>query len=219
MAELYSDDFNDGNATGWSGNPAVTSSGPYEGAYCAELYSSGQYNLMDMYYNGFTNCLDFYMRAYVKWRGIWESMGYDGPTINYIEVLHETGSPSVFYSLETNSTGTSQMCLMTNYTWRAQTSGAISLDTWYCVEVRSKWDDESTVVELKINGETITSTDTLSTSLVNYPRFVGGAWNYGPAGLNFDAVVMRDDYYPGPIVADDFYSVVLAPRHNTLLRR
>ena len=219
MAQVHADDFESGELSGYGGdqtNWIATMDDKYEGQYCAKAYTSSNYSSGELNQNP-GNYDQLFLRQYVKWLGRFEN----GAVCNYYQTIHIAGPGTEFMPYDSGTSQyTSRLQIVAYWVERAVSTSYVNIDTWYGLQCHTYWNDESTVLELKVDGTTwMTYNGTITASQVNYWRWFGGAWNYAPAGIELDAIVADDAQYPALLSTDDFYTVVLAKRENTLLRR
>ena len=196
MAVLFSDGFESGNLSAWTGNVVgdmtVTAAAARTGSFGARgnNTSSTRVNYKDYAAAAAAN---HYFRFYLRVVG--------APTAN-------TG---VFF-VQTAGTGTNtlmNMLLTTGLTLRPQVSGSplsdsptLNLNTWYRVEVRtdSTGGSNNVIVEVRLNGVVFARLDNGNPTLNAMGRTVFGV-NTGSTGidLHFDDFQINDAAggYPG----------------------
>jgi hypothetical protein len=183
---IFSDGFESGDFSAWTGTAGtleVQSSITHHGTYAARFYGASA----DYVYKIFTAGSPRYIRIYVRFQSL-----LTGGAGSWNSIISSFPAPQVFVRTY-NDAGTIKFALVGADTSIHITDVAISLNTWYCIELRVT---QGLGSELWING--VSKATDSSTSAPSVSRFYVGYWDKSETLVNFIDCVVVADTYIGP---------------------
>lgn len=143
MADLYDDNFDDGNLDGWttSGSPAVSTEQFWTAGYSVKCSSAD-----NNFYQTFTARDDVYVRCYFR------AAGYGTSQTQFLYPQHSGGGLGVLYLNAAGVLNFWNDIAAGNY--GSDPSKTLSLNTWYLVELYIKIGAGTGILTVKVDGTT-----------------------------------------------------------------
>jgi hypothetical protein len=201
FTELFSDGFESGDFSAWtgtSGSPSVVGSPVHHGSYAAEFDTDGEY-----VQKTFTATSAFYCRFYIRVSAVPTSNGEDlcfltaiGTAQDVIRVYFIQVGGIVRFRIRFEPTSTNY-----DYYWTPST------DTWYCIEVGVLVDGSNGEVHGYVDGSHVINQTGLDTD--DYGDIqdikIGSRWLDFTCTVNIDCVAVADTYI-GPESMEQTYT-------------
>jgi len=209
FTELFSDGFESGDFSAWDGtanyygSSSIVLSPVYQGSYAAKFTctddSVGAYGVA--YKNLGSAYSTIHMRVYLRISAL-----PNGARFGCYKLRNAASAGDQFYVGVLNDAGTEKWGVFVEYTdtWYTYTED-ITLDTWYCIEVKIVRDSSNGEVHLWRNGTEIITETGINTGANDMDKVYAGYQHTSSMGgsgalvdVYVDCVVVADTYI-GPI--------------------
>ena len=197
-APIFSDGFESGNLTAWSGSlgsPTVQSSTVHSGAYALECSSStGQYVYEDL-----SSADTLYLRVYVYF----SSLPTSGNFLSFSEMKHADNDNDIVVAVY-NDSGTAEWAIR-HSPWglppQAEAGTGPVVGQWYAVELNSTLVGTTVNSELFVDGVSVLNNTWDGGSSNPFVYVQTGGWNMSETLTNYVDDVIVDSSYIGPATA------------------